>query len=481
MRHRLVIFRQANAFTTMVLEELGRYRITRHIGDNALGAVYFGMDPLLQRTVVLQTARLDAAAFEQQDFAERFLQSIKAVERLNHPNIATVHDSGREGDRAYIATEYHEGLDLDDLIARNMPPPADLAVELVAGVADGLAYAHRHGVIHQNIAPAYITVLPNGGVKLSGFGIAALQSGRRPDSALQGTPAYLAPEQFSGKPVDGRTDLFSLGVVFYRLLTGKAPFEGDTAAEVMYQIVRKPARWPSRVIALEHRGFDVILAKALAKSPEDRYQTANEFAADLRRASDLAREKLPPWPTGGLAPRKNGTRGDRDEQAGIGNSTRTSSSRRWLYAAVASTLMAGTAVFIAKDRVAEAPASPAPPAAAPIAATAAPILPPPVETPPALPPAAAAPPALPPPSTPEAPSQEPPPAPPIKMATITFAIAPWGEVFINNQSKGISPPLTRLELPPGPVRIEIRNTGARPLVKELVLDEGKAVRLKHKF
>lgn len=456
----------------MVLEELGRYRITGHIGDNALGAAYLGTDPLLKRTVILQTTQLDSAAFAQEDFAERFLQSIKAVERLNHPNIATVPDSDREGDLAYIATECHGGRDLRELIAKNTPTPADLAVELIAGVADGLAYAHRHGVIHQNIGPAYITVLPNGGVKLSGFGLAALQSGRKqPDSAFQGAPAYLAPEQFSGKPLDARTDLFSLGIVFYQLLTGKAPFEGDTAAEVMYQIVRKPARWPSRVIALEHRGFDVILAKALAKSPEDRYQTATEFAADLRRARDLARGKLAPWPTGGLAPRKSATRGD---PAGTGNNTQTSSSRRWIYAVITLALVAGTtAFFIVNDKVAEAPASPAPSVTAPVATTA-PTLPPPEEAPLIVPPPSS-------PSPPEAPTEALSPAPPVKMATITFAIAPWGEVFVNNQSRGISPPLTRLELPPGQVRIEIRNTGAPPLVKELVLDEGKTVRLKHKF
>jgi len=452
----------------MVLEELGRYRITRHLGDNALGAAYLGTDPLLKRTVVLQTAPLDPAVFEQENFAERFLQSIKAVERLNHPNIATVPDSDREGDLAYIATEYHEGRDLRDLIAKNTPTPAELAVELIAGVADGLAYAHRHGVIHQNISPAYITVLPNGGVKLSGFGLAALQSGRKPDSAFQGAPAYLAPEQFSGKPVDARTDLFSLGIVFYQLLTGKAPFEGDTAAEVMYQIVRKPARWPSRVVHVEHRGFDVILAKALAKSPEDRYQTASEFASDLRRARDLAREKLAPWPTGGLAPRKSATRGD---TAGSGNNTQTSSSRRWIYTAISLALVAATtAFFFANDKVAEAPASQAPPVTAPLATTA-----------PTLPPPEVAPPIVPPSSPPETPREVPSPAPPVKMATITLAIAPWGEVFVNNKSRGISPPLTRLELPPGQVRIEIRNTGAPPLVKELVLDEGKTVRLKHKF
>lgn len=464
----------------MVPEELGRYRIIRHIGDNALGAAYLGSDPLLKRTVTLQTTQLDLAAFEQDGFAEQFLQKIKAVERLNHPNIAAVHDSAREGDMAYIATEYHEGRDLRELIVKGKPTPAELAVELVAGVADGLAYAHRRGIVHQNIDPAHITVLPNGGIKLSGFGIAALHSGsKHPESTFQSAPAYLAPEQFSGKPVDGRTDLFSLGVIFYQLLTGKAPFEADTAAEVMYRIVRKPARRPSRVVRLEHKGFDVILAKALAKSPENRYQTAADFAADLRRARDLAAEKLLPWPTGGLAPRKPLSDGEReDDHDGAGNHARVPTSRRWAYAAIGLVLAGVIAVFgLTGDKAGETPEEP------PIQTAEVPAPPEPSDAPPP-------PPALPSPPEESAPVTPPPPAPapetpvapePVKPAIVTFAVTPWGEVFVNNKSKGISPPLTRLELPPGRVRIEIRNTGAPPVIKEIDLVEGKTVRLKHKF
>ncbi len=467
----------------MVPEELGRYRIIRHIGDNALGAAYLGSDPLLKRTVTLQTTQLDLAAFEQDGFAEQFLQKIKAVERLNHPNIAAVHDSAREGDMAYIATEHHEGRDLRELIVKGKPTPAELAVELVAGVADGLAYAHRRGIVHQNIDPSHITVLPNGGIKLSGFGIAALHSGsKHPDAAFQSAPAYLAPEQFSGKPVDGRTDLFSLGIIFYQLLTGRAPFEGDTAAEVMYRIVRKPARRPSRVVRLEHKGFDVILAKALAKSPDNRYQTAADFAADLRRARDLASEKLLPWPTGGLAPRKplSGGEGE-DDHDGAGSHARMPTSRRWAYAAMGLVLAGGIAVFsLTGDKATETPETPTTQTAeVPAPPEAADTTPAPTPQPPPSPPEESTP-VISPPAAPETPVTPIPPEP-IKPATVTFAVTPWGEVFVNNKSKGISPPLTRLELPPGRVRIEIRNTGAPPVIKEIDLAEGKTVRLKHKF
>ena len=477
-------------------ERLGRYQIIAATGDNTLGATYLGNDPLLKRKVVLQTVRVDPTVADRSDAPDQFLKDIKVVERLSHVNIATVYDCGREGNLAYIATEFLEGRDLRELIVRDQPVPAELAVDIVAGVADGLAYAHRHGVIHQNVAPAHITVLANGGVKLAGFGIAALQTGsQQADAALQGTTAYLAPEQFSGKRADARTDIFSLAVILYQLLTGKPPFDGDNAAEVMYRIVRKPARWPSRATRLEHRGFDFILARALAKLPDDRYPSAIEFAADLRRARELAERTPLPWPTGGLAQRKSSGSGhpgaSRDEDVN-GTLASLTSSRRLAYAVVGVALAAGLA-FIgwnatrpAPVPVLVAPAAPTSPPATQSAQAPAPSLPTPVVAPVidgTLRPAPSAPlqtvaPAT---TTVAAAASDATPPAPVKPATVTLSIAPWGEVFVNNQSRGISPPLTRLELPPGPVRIEIRNTGAPTLVKELNLDAGKTVRLKHKF
>lgn len=472
-------------------EKLGRYQIIAATGDNTLGATYLGNDPLLKRKVVLQTVRVDPAVAGRSDAADQFLKDIKAVERLSHVNIATVYDCGQEGDLAYIATEFLDGRDLRELIVRDQPVPAELAVDIVAGVADGLAYAHRHGVIHQNVAPAHITVLANGGVKLAGFGIAALQTGsQQADAALQGTTAYLAPEQFSGKRADARTDIFSLAVILYQLLTGKPPFDGDNAAETMYRIVRKPARWPSRAARLEHRGFDFILARALAKLPDDRYPSAIEFAADLRRARELAERAPLPWPTGGLAQRKS-SGGDQSSASREENSNGLPH-RRLAYAIVGIALAAGV-VFIgwnatrpAPVPVLVAPIAPASPSASQSAQPPAPSLPTPVVAPatdsapqqaPSVPQRAV----TPIPTTVAAAASDAAQHAQAKPATVTLSIAPWGEVFVNNQSRGISPPLTRLELPPGPVRIEIRNTGAPALVKELNLDAGKTVRLKHKF
>lgn len=474
-------------------EKLGRYQIVAAIGDNALGATYLGNDPLLKRKAVLQTVRVDPAVAGRSDAADQFLKDIKVVERLSHANIATVYDCGQEGDLAYIATEFLDGRDLRELIVRDQPVPAELAVDIVAGVADGLAYAHRHGVIHQNVSPAHITVLANGGVKLAGFGIAALQTGsQQADTAFQGTTAYLAPEQFSGKKADARTDIFSLAVILYQLLTGKPPFDGDNAAEVMYRIVRKPARWPSRAVRLEHRGFDFILARALAKLPDDRYPSAIEFAADLRRARELAERAPLPWPTGGLAQRKSsgsGPPGTSQDEDANGVLASLPPSRRLAFAAAGVALVAGLAFVGWNATRPPVPlpmlATPAAPAALSVAqSTPAPDQPAPgavpaVDSAPQQAPSAP-PPEIAPAAVAAAASDAPPPAP-VKPAMVTLSIAPWGEVFVNNQSRGISPPLTRLELPPGPVRIEIRNTGAPTLVKELNLDAGKTVRLKHKF
>ena len=488
----------------MVPEIIGRYRVLDQLEENSLGALYLGVDPILGRKVTIQTVRLDLPSLAEEEFAERFNKELTAAQRLSHANIATVYDSGRDGSLAYLATELLEGRDLRQLIVKDKPVPAELVVELVSGVADALAYAHRHGVIHKGVSPENIAVLANGKVKLSGFGLAALKSGMPPTSPMLGTPAYMAPEQFSGKVVDARTDVFSLGIVLYQLLTGRAPFAADTAAEVMYRIVRKPAREPSRVVHLGHRGFDVILAKALAKSPENRYQTANEFAADLRRARDLAAEKPLPWPAGGLVPRKSRSR-SADGRAAHGG---LESSRRWLpYAAAAGLLLAGIGFYsfvpsrtpqaqqamqvaekppaqVAQAAISEPPVEPSgvpqTQAKSEPASSPAPLAP--ASPEPAVPPPAAA--AL---ESPKVDNAIMPQAQTaatlseVQLATITLAVAPWGEVFVDNKRKGISPPLIRLQLPPGKVRIEIRNSGAPSFTKELTLGEGKTVHIKHKF
>ncbi len=461
----------------MVPETIGRYRITDKIGEGAMGVVYRGFDPLLERTVAIKTIRLDFNPDERADFDQRFLQEAKSAGRLNHPNIVTVYDAGESGDIAYIAMEYLEGKDLRQLMVKDKPIPADLAVDIVGGIADGLGYAHRHGVVHRDVKPANIMVLQNGAVKLADFGIAHLQGGGKTQTSSPiGTPAYMAPEQFAGTPVDGRADIFSLGVILYQLLTGRVPFDADTVAGVIYRVVRKPARVPSTIVHLEHPGFDYILAKALAKAPEDRYQTANEFALDLRRVHKLDDTVAPVWPTGGLALRKSrrhagGTRAvePNDVQPAW---------RRW-WPAAAGVALAGTlaAAYLLGGKEERHAPPPAPAvAAAPPAATG-------KETPnesvrvDTVATHQAAPPGLRQ-DQPERPTAD---AAPAKAAAVALAIAPWGEVLVDGERKGVSPPLTRLQLAPGAHRIEIRNAGAAPVVREVTLAAGETLRLKHKF
>ena len=454
----------------MAPEEIGRYRITGQLGAGAMGVVYQGYDPLLERTVAIKTIKLDLAPGERESFEKRFLQEAKSAGRLNHPNIVTVYDAGQAGDLAYIAMEFLDGRDLRQLMVKDKPIPAELAVDIVTGIADGLDYAHRQGVIHRDVKPANIMVLQNGSVKLADFGIAHLQTGSKAQTTtLLGTPTYMAPEQFAGKPVDGRADIFALGVIFYELLTGRAPFDADTVAGVMYRVVRKPAKPPSTLVRLDHPGFDAILAKALAKEPENRYQTASEFATDLRRVHKLADSQPLPWPTGGLAIRKPRNGKEKGEAARTGDVQHRHSRRVGL-----SLALGGAAVLAAAAFLAVLPPSTEAPATTAAPPVAAPVTPEPTKgSPPEPVPASAAP--LPP--TPAAPV----PAPPPKPATVTLAIAPWGEILVDNERKGISPPLTRLQLTPGRHRIEIRNAGAPPLVKEIVLAEGDTLRLKHKF
>lgn len=456
----------------MAPEEIGRYRIVGQLGSGAMGVVYRGYDPLLERTVAIKTIKLDLPPEERDAFEQRFFQEAKSAGRLNHPNIVTVYDAGQAGDMTYIAMEFLEGRDLRQLMVKDKPIPPELAVDIVTGIAEGLAYAHRHGVVHRDVKPANIMVLQNGSVKLADFGIAHLQSGTKTHTTtVLGTPTYMAPEQFAGKPVDGRSDIFSLGVILYELLTGRAPFDAETVAGVMYRVVRKPARAPSSILHLDHPWFDYILSKALAKEPENRYQTASEFATDLRRHRKLLDQEPLAWPTGGLAPRsrkayRRSDRAENDERIAPAN---TGSKARWLLGAAAVALIGGGLAFFLsrEDKAPQAPANVA----------VAPETPPPVAPPPAAdsgPPSPAAPPA---------PAATPAPSAPAaaKPATLTLAIAPWGEVYVDRERKGISPPLTRLQLPAGQHRIEIRNAGAAPLVREVTLSEGETLRLKHKF
>lgn len=263
---------------------LGRYRVEGELGRGAMGVVYRAVDPLLERPVAVKTVNLSEAGDEAAEFDARFQQEAKAAARLAHPNVITVYDVGRQGQVAFMAMEFLEGRDLREIMADRPRLPVAEAIGIAAQVADGLAYAHERGVVHRDIKPANIMILGGGLAKIMDFGIARLRVSdvRTRTGVLLGSPKYMSPEQVLGQGADGRSDLFSLGVVLYEMLTGAAPFSGDSVSNLMHQIATASTPAPSRSNSEVPPLLDLVVAKALAKKPEERYQSGAQFAADLR-------------------------------------------------------------------------------------------------------------------------------------------------------------------------------------------------------
>ncbi len=265
---------------------LGRYRIERTLGKGAMGTVYLGKDPKINRVVAIKAIPL-AEEFEEEDLAEakaRFFREAEMAGRLNHPNIVIVYDAGEEEGLAYIAMEYLRGQHLSHYVepAHLLPPRTVLL--LAARLADALNYAHKQNVIHRDIKPANIMFDPESDeLKITDFGIARLtDTSRTKTGIVLGTPSFMSPEQLEGRSIDGRSDLFALGVSLFHLLTGQLPFRADSMTRLMQKIASEPH--PSiRVLRPDMpQQVEDILNRALAKSPEDRYQTGAEFAAALR-------------------------------------------------------------------------------------------------------------------------------------------------------------------------------------------------------
>ena len=283
----------AHAGGTLLLEDgavekpmLGRYQVERELGKGAMGVVYLGRDPKIGRIVAIKTLAL-GQEFEGdalQDARERFFREAETAGRLQHQNIVTIFDAGEEHDLAYIAMEFLKG---DDL-ARHCRPgqllPVSQVISIVARVAEALAYAHRQSVVHRDIKPANIMFdLASDSVKVTDFGIARItDSSRTKTGMVLGTPSFMSPEQIAGRKVDGRSDLYSLGVMCFQLLTGGLPFRGDSMTELMYKIANEPAPdLRSLRPDLPKRLADVI-ALALQKPLDLRYQDGALLAADLR-------------------------------------------------------------------------------------------------------------------------------------------------------------------------------------------------------
>ena len=267
-----------------MISTLGRYKIISEIGQGAMGVVYKAVDPIIDRTVAIKTINLNLSRQELEEYEARFQQEIKAAGRLNHPNIVTIYDVGKTDQVAYMAMEFLEGKELKDIVASGELLPTDQVVDIISQIADGLWFAHQQDIVHRDVKPSNIMVMKGGIAKITDFGIARL-----PNSAVKtmtglilGSPRYMSPEQVIGKTIDARSDIFSLGVVLYEALTGIAPFDGDNVNAIMYATVNTTPPPPSQHNRTVPAMLDLIVAKAMAKLLEDRYQTVKELADDLR-------------------------------------------------------------------------------------------------------------------------------------------------------------------------------------------------------
>jgi len=266
---------------------IGRYTVESEIGRGAMGVVYRGMDPALERHVAIKViaARGGNVPLSGSELDARFLREARVAARISHPGVVTVYDAGREGDSLYLVMELVEGEALGERLARRDFPGAAEALEIVAQVADALSAAHALGVVHRDVKPANIIITRGGKVKVADFGVAKAM-GEDTDLTRSGTvvgsPAYMAPEQVRGEALDGRADLFSLGVVLYELLLRRKPFPADTVTSLIYQILHEdPLADPqiSRVLGGEAAAF---LGRCLAKRREDRIPDARTLAAGAR-------------------------------------------------------------------------------------------------------------------------------------------------------------------------------------------------------
>ncbi|MBA3902130.1 MAG: cag pathogenicity island protein Cag6 [Rhodocyclaceae bacterium] len=268
------------------LKKLGKYEIRRELGQGAMGIVYEGFDPMIGRRVALKTVRRDQLdRAEVEEILARFKREAQAAGRLNHPNVVAIYEYGEDEGTAFIAMEFIEGRELKDRLDASERFPMSEIVRIMAQLLDALDYSHKSGVVHRDIKPSNIILLKDGTVKVADFGIARVESSTLTQAgSVLGTPSYMSPEQFMGQTVDGRSDLFSAGVILYQFLTGEKPFTGALTT-IMHKVLKEEPAAPSELNVQVPRPFDALIRKALAKRPDERFQSGREFAEAIKAAA----------------------------------------------------------------------------------------------------------------------------------------------------------------------------------------------------
>ena len=275
--------------------KLGRFQIASVLGQGAMGVVYLANDPDIERPVAIKTVRPEGVGGENpQELEARFLKEARLAGRLQHPNIVTVYDVGRDHGVCFIAMEYVDGHALTRYLSAGAEMPLSARVGIIRQVAEALGHAHERGVLHRDVKPGNILVAKDGRVKVTDFGIGkfteATTSELTRTGHMVGSPAYMSPEQVKGEKLDGRSDLFSLGIVLYELLTGARPFPGDSITTLVYQILHTEPRDPLELKADLPIATREVVARLLAKSPDRRPADAQEFVRELKRIEKFQRE-----------------------------------------------------------------------------------------------------------------------------------------------------------------------------------------------
>lgn len=274
-------------------QKLGKYLIKSVIGQGAMGVVYEGYDPLIERTVALKTVnRTILDSDEAEPLLKRFKREAQAAGKLTHPNIVTVYEYGEENDIAYIAMEYIKGRSLKEMLASGERLSLQLIKKIMLQLLEALDYAHRQGVIHRDIKPANIILFNDGAIKIMDFGIARIESSNLTQFGdVMGTPSFMSPEQCTGSTVDNRTDIFSGAAVLYYMLTGEKAFPGNNMTTIMHRVINVEPIVPSSLDVNVPSGLDQCVLKGLAKKPEDRFQTAKEFSLALDGVDSTGEQK----------------------------------------------------------------------------------------------------------------------------------------------------------------------------------------------